>query len=338
MIRRRDLPPLLAPLLAGCRSSGGGPIRIALAQGLLEVFAAHLAKRLGHFEDEGLDVTLDELVGSRQTESLLAGSSDAVYSSFSTILYLAAEERAARSIFLGLEALSAMLVVSGEKASRFQRVSDLKGATVGVSSFGSPQHQILSIMLSQHGLTLEDVNVIAYGSGPSAVAALQYNRVDAGTINGSAFSVLKRRAPGVRILVDPRTREGTKALTGAETYPNYCLIATPQWLDRNPDSAVRLTRAMLRTVRWIHSHGPEDARAQLPPGLRGEDVEADIESLRILIANTSRDGHMPPEGPPAVLRFIAGANAKVRNTTVELGSTYTNQFVAEAGSAREIKP
>ncbi|MBL8210496.1 MAG: ABC transporter substrate-binding protein [Bryobacterales bacterium] len=329
MIRRRDVPALVMPLLSGCGARSERRVSIALAPGLLEVYLTHLARQLGHFRDEGLDVSLDELTGSRQLESLLAGSSDAVYTSFSTILYLAVEERAVRSFFVGMEALSAMLVASAGSAARLQRVEDLRGATVGVSGFGTAQQNTLEIILSRHGLAMADVTLIAYGSGPSAVAALQYGKVDAGVINGSAFSVLKRRVPNVRILVDPRTREGTRELTGAERYANYCLISTPAWLGRHSELARKLTKAMLRTLHWVHAHQPEELREHLPAAVRSDDAEADLESLRILIQGTSKDGRMSPKVPEDMRRYIAVSNQKVRNAKFDLASTYTNQFLDE---------
>jgi len=133
--------------------------------------------------------------------------------------------------------------------------------------------------------------------------------------------VLKRRTPGVRILEDPQTRQVTKALTGADEFLNFCLISTMQWLEQNPTLTRELTKAMVRTLRWVHSHKPEEVRDPLPSSLRTQDKERHLESLRILMDGTSKDGRMPPEAPAGVLRYVGVTNEKVRNAKIDLSAT-----------------
>jgi NitT/TauT family transport system substrate-binding protein len=147
----------------------------------------------------------------------------------------------------------------------------------------------------------------------------------------SAFAILRRRAPGVGILVDPTTRQGTKDLTGLDHCPGFALSSTSAWLERNPSVARQLTKAMLRTLRWVHAHKAEEVRERLPAAFRTENKEADLETLRIIIDGTSKDGRMPPDGPEGVRRFLAVTNERVRNAKIDLVATYTNQFIDEAG-------
>jgi ABC-type nitrate/sulfonate/bicarbonate transport system substrate-binding protein len=109
MMRRRDLPGVLAPVQAGCSGSSAETIRIAVSTGLVEPYLAYLADALGYFREEGTAVAFQEFAGSRQVESLLGGTTDAVYNSFSAILMLGDEARLLRSFFVGLETFSAML-------------------------------------------------------------------------------------------------------------------------------------------------------------------------------------------------------------------------------------
>ncbi len=334
MIRRRDIAPLLAPLLTGCGSPATRPVRIAAATNLQETYLIQLAEQLGHFRDEGLNAVIEPLVGSRQMESLISGSSDVAYQTFTGVLQFVAEGHSLQSFLVSMSALSACLAVSAKQADRIQRVEDLKGATVGVANFGSVQHQFLEFLLARHGLRPSDLTVVVYGSGTAAVAALQYGKVDAGMINGSAYTILKRRAPAVRLLVDPRTPQATKELTGVDGLPNFCLYATARWLEQNPAAARKLTRAMLRTLRWVRSHTPEQVREMLPASVRTQDAEADLESLRLLMAATSKDGRMRPDTPAGVLRYLGVTNEKVRNLRIDLAQTYTNRFVDEAAADR----
>src|SRR5262249_25509257 len=154
----------------------------------------------------------------------------------------------------------------------------------------------------------------------SAIAALQYGKVDAGMISGSAYSILRRRSPGVRVLADPRTQQGTKDLTGVDPYPNFSLFSRSEWLEKNPAAARKLTRAMVRTLRWVHSNDAKELRERLPASLRTEDKESDLETLRYLIDGASTDGRMPPEGPEGVRRFLAASSDQVRNAKIDLAA------------------
>jgi NitT/TauT family transport system substrate-binding protein len=320
---------VLALLLAGC-SGTKEQVHIAVTTGLMETFTVYLAKELGQFREEGLDVEIDDFQGgARVIGSLLAGSSDAVYGPYSFTLQVAAQGRSVRSIFLGSETLVSMLVVCPEKARQLRRVEDLKGATVGIAGFGTQSEELVQYILSQHGLALTDVKLVAHGTGPSAIASLQHGKVDAGTIAGSAFAILKRRAPGVRVLVDTTTRQGTKDLTGLDAYPQQSLYSTTVWLDRNPVVARKLTKAMVRTLSWVHTHKAEEVRERLPASFHTEDKDADLETLRIIIDGTSKDGRMPPGAPEGIRRFLAVTNERVRTAKIDLAATYTNQFVDE---------
>jgi len=101
-------------------------------------------------------------------------------------------------------------------------------------------------------------------------------------------------------------------------------------LDKNPAAARKLTRAMVRTLRWVHSHDAHELRERLPASLRTEDQESDLETLRYLIDGSSTDGWMPPDGPEGVRRVLAVISEQVRNAKIDLATTYTNQFVDEA--------
>jgi len=326
---RRWAAGVLALLLAGCGSAKEKPIHIGVAPGLTESFLVFLARELGYFRDEGLDVAFDEFQGAHLIESLVTGSSDAAYVTFRNTFLAAAHGRPVKSFFLGAETLSAMLVVCEKKAAQLRRVENLKGTTIGMAGFGTAQQEYLQYILSRSGFTLADVTLVAYGTGPSAIAALQYGKVDAGIINGSAFAILRRRAPGVRVLVDPRTRQGTRDLTGLDTFPDWALASTAAWLERDPSVARKLTNAMVRTLRWVRAHTAEEVRDRLPVQFRTEDKEADLETLRIIIEGASKDGRMPPGGPEGVRSFVAATNGDVRNTKIDLAATYTNQFVDE---------
>jgi NitT/TauT family transport system substrate-binding protein len=196
-----------------------------------EVFPVYLCSALGYFHEEGVETSIEEIAGaSREVEALLGGSADVVFNSYMQTVQTVIRGRALRCFFVSSLAPSSVLVVSPSQAERIRMVEDLKGATVGVAGFGGPHQTILAYILQRHGLGVSDVSLAAYGAGPTAIAAIERSKVDAGVITGSAYELLRRRAPGVRVLADATTRAGMAAVYGFQDYAGVCLFSTPDWI------------------------------------------------------------------------------------------------------------
>ncbi len=219
-------------------------------------------------------------------------------------------------------------VLSPKNANRVKSVADLKGATIGVSALGAWTDRVLAYYLRRAGLGLTDVSITAVGLGPSAVAAVEHNTVDALATPSLELASLEARAPGVRVLVDPRARDQSKEIYGHSAFPGILgLSATPNWLAQHGDEARRLTRAMNRTVRWIREQPPEAILARLPLKLTGAERPVYLEQLKIVIGMLSKDGRMPPGGPEAVQRMLAVSLESVQS--IDLASTWTDEFLEE---------
>ena len=100
-------------------------------------------------------------------------------------------------------------------------------------------------------------------------------------------------------------------------------------MDRNPDTARRLARALARANQWIVTHTPEEIRERFPEGLRSEDAAADIEIIRWSLPTYTAGGRMPEGAPEAMKRVLDVTLDKVRNAKIDLGATWTNAFLPE---------
>ena len=63
--------------------------------------------------------------------------------------------------------------------SPIQKLTDLKGKTIGAPSFGAGGGLALKQNLTEIGITPDQYTAIATGAGPSAVAALRSGKIDA---------------------------------------------------------------------------------------------------------------------------------------------------------------
>lgn len=317
---RREWLACGAAALAGC-SSGIGVVRIAIFRG--EEFVP-LAKSLEYFQAEGIEVELHELPSSSKAmEALFGGSAEVVAGGYDHAVRLALEGRLAKS-FTVLTSRSPLALVASPKAARITRIEDLKGATVGVSAFGSSGNHFLNFLLSRHGMSKDDVKLIATGGGHAVtVASAEQGRADAIVTLPGSLAILKSRNPDLRILADATSLEGTREIFGVDQYPGVCMMAPAPWLAAHPNEARKLARAMVRTLVWAGAHSAEEMMNRLSHQPSREEAEG----LRSLIAAIAGGGRMPAKGPEAVRDMLAVTYPDVKR--LDLASTFTNEYLVE---------
>jgi NitT/TauT family transport system substrate-binding protein len=298
-------------LAAGCRRSSS-IVRVAIFRG--EEFTP-LAKELGYFAGEGLEVDVSEAASSSKAmQALFGASADVVTGGYDHAIHLAAEGRRARA-FIVLTTRSPLALVSRS----IRRIEDLRGATVGISAFGSSGQHFVTYLLHRHGLTAKDVKFAITGGGHSVtVASLEHGQLDAIVTLPPSLAILRARIPNLAILANGTSVEGTREVFGVDQYPGVAMMAQGSWIDANRETVARLTRAMRKTLTWVRSHSAEEMQQRLR---KREGLPEELEGLRATIASCSPDGRMPPGGPEAVREVLAASYPNIRS--IDLGSTYT---------------
>ena len=300
------------------------PVRIAIGgQAQLIYLTATLAQELGYYQDEGLPVTLLDFPGGQKSlEALLGGSADVVCGFYDHTIVMATENRELRA-FVAMLRYPGLVAVS----PNISRIEDLRGRIVGVSSAGSSTHFLLNYLLVAHGMKPEDVSTASIGMSATAVAAVTHGKVAAAIMTDPALEIVRRQSPGLKILADTRTAEGTRAVFGVDTYPSVVLYSTERWINGHRGQASKLAHAIMRTLDWMRSHTPEEIRARMPAQFRTENAAADLEGLQSLKTMLSEDGRITPESAAIVKKVLSVSLEKVRSADIDLAKTYTNEFV-----------
>ncbi len=327
MTRRALCTSILAP--ASCVRSGRTTrVRIAVLSSSPGTAHIYLAQSPGFFQEQGIDVALQEFPSTgRGMEALLGGSVEVTASVYEQSIQAAAAGREVKSFFLPLS-LPGVVLVAAPGKREITRVQDLKQRVVGVGQLGSSGQNYLTLMLLRHGMSLADVRLAAIGNAATAVAALEHNKVDAALVTSATCEMLRARRPDLTLLAEARTKEGTAALFGVPYLPTLTAMARPQWLAANPDTARRLTSALARAGCWIAERSATQIAASLPPSLQTPGSGAALRTLEFAMQAFSRDGRMPPGGPEAVrdyLRLITDPSLNV-----DLAGTYTNEYLEVA--------
>ena len=98
-----------------------------------------------------------------------------------------------------------------------------------------------------------------------------------------------------------------------------------------------MTTAIVATLKWIHSHTPEEIMAKMPPEMVGKDKNLYLAALKNTIPMYSESGRMDPKGAQAVLAVFSQSSPDVAKANIDLSKTYTNKYVEAAGKTTGMK-
>jgi sulfonate transport system substrate-binding protein len=313
----------------GGAAPGLRTVRIAVGgQTQLIYLPTTLAQELGFYQEEGIAAELEDFAGgAKALQALVGGSADVVSGFYDHTIQMAADGREFVAFVAMLRFPGMVIATSPQRADTVVRVADLKGRVVGVTSAGSSSQMLLTYLLKRHGIAADSVSVTSIGTAATAVAAMEYGKVDAGVMADPSFTMVSRRSPNVRVLADLRTAAGVREALGTDSYPASVLYSSGDWVRENRDTAARLARAIVRTLQWIQTHTPEEIASRTPRAFRGDDEGLYIEALRGSMEMFSPDGAMSAEGADAVRTLLAGSLDKVRNATIDTSKTFTNEFI-----------
>jgi NitT/TauT family transport system substrate-binding protein len=289
-----------------------------------------LAKQLGEYEKAGVNVDMVDFKGGSQAlTAVLGGSADVVSGYFDHCVNLAAKNQFLQAFVVYDRYPGLVLVVSPKQTGAINSVKDLAGKKVGVSAPGSSTHYFLNYLLKKNGVDAGSVGIIGVGLGATAVAAMEQGSVEAAVMLDPSVTQLQGRNKDLRILVDTRTQKDTIDVFGGE-YPGGALYTKVEWIEKNPKEAQALVTAILNTLKWIHSHTPEEIMAKMPDELIGGDKGLYLAALKNTLPMYSENGRMDAKGAQAVLAVFSQSSPDVAKANIDLSKTYTNQFVDKA--------
>ncbi|MGM4921418.1 ABC transporter substrate-binding protein [Tardiphaga sp. 804_B3_N1_9] len=288
-----------------------------------------LAKQLGEYEKAGLAVELVDLKGgSDALKAVLGGSADVVSGYFDHCVNLAAKKQELQSFVVYDRYPGLVLVVSPKHTGKITSIKDLAGKKVGVSAPGSSTDFFLKYQLKKNGLDPAGTAVIGVGLGATAVAAMEQGQIEAAVMLDPAVTVLQGSHKDLTILSDTRTQKDTLAVFSGE-YPGGALYSTTAWVKGHEKEVQGLTNAIMNTLKWIHSHTPEEIMAKMPEGIVGKDKELYLAALKNTLPMYSETGLMDPKGAAAVLAVFSEGSPEVAKANIDVSKTYTNKYVEQ---------
>jgi NitT/TauT family transport system substrate-binding protein len=337
----------LATTLAALVLSSGLMSGLALAQSKVTLsiggasclcyLPTMLASQLGEFKKAGVDVEVVQFKGgSESLMALIGGSADVVSGYFDHCVNLAAKKQSLTAFVVYDRFPGFALVVSPKHNAEIKSIKDLAGKKIGVSAPGSSTDFFLKYILSKNGVDPSSVGVIGVGLGGSAIAAMEQGTIDAAIMLDPAVTVLAGQFKDLKILSDTRSQKDTLAVFGGE-YPGGALYARTEWIAGHEKEVQGMTNAIVSTLKWIHSHTPEEIADKMPAEFVGKDKALYVAALKNTLPMYSQTGRMDPKGAQAVLDVFSQSSPAVRDAHIDLSKTYTNTYVDAANKKLGMK-
>ncbi len=199
-----------------------------------------LAKDLGFYKREGLDVELTEFQGTPLViAAMIAGEVDVGNVSTSDVIRMVATKSQPMRAIHSPDARLYFLVAARDE---IKSVGALQGKTFAISRINSVDHSLSMLALKALGVNPATITFVAIGVPSTRAQALVAGRVDATTLSLGTWVTIQRE-PGVRLLVDSET------YFDRATVVEKVNAVTSKVMQEKPEHLRRFTAAILKASR-----------------------------------------------------------------------------------------
>ncbi len=298
---------------------------------LLYYLPLTIAEKKGFFKEQGLDVEINDFAGgAKSLQALIGGSVDVVTGAYEHTLRMQAKGQDIRAVIELGRFPGIAIGVTKAKAAAYKSPADLKGMKIGVTAPGSSTNMLANFVLATAGLTPQDVSFIGVGSAASAVAAVKNGQIDAISHLEPVLSMLEKNGD-IRIVVDTRTEEGTRALFGA-TNPAAVLYAKKDFIDKNPNTVQALVNGLYKAIRWIDTASPEEIAATVPPEYLLGDKDLYVLAVKNSKPSYSKDGIIAEAGMKSVNDMLVKFDDEMKTAKVDVSKSFDDRFARKAAT------
>jgi NitT/TauT family transport system substrate-binding protein len=289
-----------------------------------------LAKQLGYYDKAGVKVSLiDEPAGGDATKNMVAGQVDGVGGFYDHNIALQALGKSSESVVSMLQIPGEVEVCRTDLKGKIKSRADWAGRHLGITDTGSSTDFLTQYLATKNGVTPSSTHRVGVGAGSTFIAAMKQKAIDCGMTTEPTVSQVLSDNTGF-ILLDMRTAAGSRTELGG-TYPATSLYMTTAYVNAHKDVVQKLVNAYVATLQWIHAHTGAQIADVMPAdyyaGVGKTTYAKALDSEKGIFNPT---GIMPPDGPKTCLAVQNAFNDAVKGKTIDVGKTYTDEFVKAA--------
>lgn len=281
----------------GC-AQAAQKIKVTMPAVSIAMSPVYLARGRGYFAEEGLDVEMVATPGGGpDIMALIAGEADFTFTPGDNALLAHQQGRKIVMVMSGLNRLIINWAIHkdvarakgiAESTPLPEKLQALKGLTVGVTQFGALTAHLATFVVRKAGFVPhQDVRLIAVGSGPTWLAALENRKVDLGLAATPILDTAIHRGYALMFLNNAKGED--------PSIPEFLmedLLARSETLEQNPELVRKMVRAMLKANAWARNGAPEQVAEALRPFLGKADPVVLLAGVRSAVPTFSPDGRI----------------------------------------------
>jgi ABC-type nitrate/sulfonate/bicarbonate transport system substrate-binding protein len=264
-----------------------------IAHSMLPVF---LAQNRNYFADEKLDVEVNSTNGGGpDIRALIAGDVDFSFTTGDNVILAHQEGKKLTMVMSGLNRLFinwAMHkdVAKAKKITESTPLADklkaLKGLTIGVTNAGALTAHLANFVVRKAGLNPQtDAQIIAIGSGPTWLAALENRKVDVALTAPPTPDTAINRGYAILFINNAKGED--------PSFPEFLmenLIIRPETAAKDQDTVRRMIRALTRANQWALKSTAEQVSGALKPSMSTIAPDLLLAGVTAVLPTLSNDG------------------------------------------------
>jgi NitT/TauT family transport system substrate-binding protein len=200
----------------------------------------YIAKELGYFDEEGINVELAAFESGLQSlRGGVAGGLDIVGASSEPVITVISRGTKIRSIFSYAHRLTVVMAAQ----ENIRKPADLRGKNLGIQEVGAFREVMTRAVLHSAGLTPQDVNYVPVSSA-GYIAALTTNKIDTAILHIDQAYMARTKKASLHPLVPLW-----------EVMPSYwygTFSANEELLRKEPDLLARAVAAIIKAHRFMY--------------------------------------------------------------------------------------
>ena len=328
-------PSAAAAPVAAAKPSGP-PLTVRIAQSTPAISFAPLivARDLGYFEQQGVDLQFTELQsGATAQQALIGGNVNFTDSASSEV---------AASVSKGVPIIAVQntILMTQEVCVRKDfadskgitpssplkdRMAALKGATISITGPGSASDRGMRWLLQKYGGLdpNKDVQITQIGGSSAVVGAIEQNRIQAYLQSPPNCEV--SAAKGItEVLVPPAD------VPEWQNYVHEVLYASNDWVTKNKEATTRTATAVSMGNNYMLQH-PDESIAILQKEFKSVDPKIIEQVVRdTILPRITKDGKMTQAMWEATNTVLVESGQIAKPVDTKEGVLWTNEYIGNA--------
>ncbi len=219
----------------------------------------YLAKTLGYFEAEGLDVEFVTVQGDMPTAPVLSGNSQFGLYGPEMILKFKQQGQDVKLLLTVSDRYPYSFVTTKDITS----IEQLKSQVVNGADSGSSPRAFVRSIVNSAGLNPDTDVTYVNINGAASIAALESGDIKGTYVSPTARAIALQS--GYNLLVDIYDPKVHKQLLGSESYEMYIVFATEKYISENPEVAQGFSNAVYKALLWADSHSADEIVEAMKP-------------------------------------------------------------------------